>query len=152
MLGFLHNLFFNLFVGSSPNLRIERQSCCEAIGDTGNCAAISGNGQPLYTLCSSPRQHFFWDVVHPSDHGWKLVSKILFKKWNRSEVYGHIFMVPIFKIPIGIVSNMEMTIMSTKSNHFNKTNTKSFSNGIHNKNYFVNVLYDRNMERNRDDS
>ena len=107
MLGFLHKLFINLFVGNSLNLRVERQSCCEAIGSTGNCAAISGNGQPLYTLCSSPRKHFFWDMVHPSDHGWKLVSKILFKKWkqirgvwtylNHSNLYNQIGIVSICK-------------------------------------------------------
>ncbi|KAL2620684.1 hypothetical protein R1flu_000889 [Riccia fluitans] len=64
MLYILHHLSeFNLTEGLKP--------CC-----VGTCSSFDVNGNPLFTVCDTPGEHFFWDAVHPSQAGWRAVVKL----------------------------------------------------------------------------
>ena len=55
------------------NLQLE--PCCQGINGT-SCGDINSYGEPLYTLCPSPKRLFFWDNFHPSNVGWAGISNV----------------------------------------------------------------------------
>ena len=62
--------------------------CCEGING-GLCGSVNSNGAPLYTVCPLPQKALFWDRFHPTNSGWKTISRILFNRswsgWTRCE-------------------------------------------------------------------
>ncbi|KAL2525963.1 GDSL esterase/lipase [Abeliophyllum distichum] len=42
--------------------------CC-----LGSCGSVDETGTKKYVVCENPKQSFFWDSIHPSDHGWRAV-------------------------------------------------------------------------------
>ncbi|KVH90344.1 hypothetical protein Ccrd_007643 [Cynara cardunculus var. scolymus] len=47
--------------------------CCMGISVDANCGSVDENGKALYTVCKEPESTFFWDMVHPSQAGWRAV-------------------------------------------------------------------------------
>ncbi|KAL1197898.1 GDSL esterase/lipase [Cardamine amara subsp. amara] len=35
------------------------------------------DGKKMFTLCDDPKSFFFWDVVHPTQEGWKSIYSVL---------------------------------------------------------------------------
>ncbi|MCO5596474.1 hypothetical protein L7F22_050537 [Adiantum nelumboides] len=69
---------FSLSLGGTFNhSRSQWKSCCRP-KKNGGCGLVNTKGKPLYSVCTKPRKAFYWDAVHPTDSGWKSVSKILF--------------------------------------------------------------------------
>ncbi|XAR72286.1 hypothetical protein NMG60_11018873 [Bertholletia excelsa] len=48
-------------------------ACC----GYGTLGGLSQCGREGYTVCPNPNQFMFWDYFHPSEHTYKLISKIL---------------------------------------------------------------------------
>jgi len=73
--------------GSSlaPRLTERLRPCCEAViagGDDEDAEGGGGGGgycglDDGYTLCDHPEEYFFWDVVHPTQAGWRAVMQLL---------------------------------------------------------------------------
>ncbi|XP_039822972.1 GDSL esterase/lipase At5g03600-like [Panicum virgatum] len=55
----------------APRLTERLRPCCEG-GGGGYCGLDDG-----YTLCDHPEEYFFWDVVHPTQAGWRAVMQLL---------------------------------------------------------------------------
>ncbi|KAL8129998.1 hypothetical protein V2J09_019153 [Rumex salicifolius] len=47
--------------------------CCEGVSGRYGCGSRDEGNQTKYTVCAESRGAFFWDSVHPSQHGWQLV-------------------------------------------------------------------------------
>lgn len=69
----LHSAFQTVITDGRLLLR----PCCNGIGE-GSCGDVDKHGRLLYTLCSSPSETLFWDRSHPTNAGWKAISKALF--------------------------------------------------------------------------
>ena len=52
-------------------------SCCRGINDA-TCGEVDEQDVPLYTVCSSPSESFYWDEAHPTDAAWKAISNVIF--------------------------------------------------------------------------
>ncbi|KAM0912197.1 hypothetical protein ACQ4PT_012905 [Festuca glaucescens] len=50
--------------------------CCQGI-DANDLCADTRNGENLYQLCDNPKQHFYWDEMHPSQTGWAAVMALV---------------------------------------------------------------------------
>lgn len=61
--------------------------CCKGLTISDNCGDVDTEGTPLYTLCTSPEQHTFWDVAHPTQSTWKAVMHLYISS-NASFVQG----------------------------------------------------------------
>ncbi|KAJ0103483.1 hypothetical protein Patl1_05909 [Pistacia atlantica] len=53
------------------------QPCCVGINETYFCGSVDKNGKKKYSVCKNPEESFFWDDVHPSQNGWKIVYDAL---------------------------------------------------------------------------
>ncbi|KAL6989379.1 hypothetical protein U1Q18_015129, partial [Sarracenia purpurea var. burkii] len=51
--------------------------CCMGVGNGNTCGSMDDNGAAMYSVCKDPNSSFFWDLVHPSQHGWDEVYSIL---------------------------------------------------------------------------
>jgi len=68
----------------APRLTERLRPCCEAViagGDDEDAEGGGGGGgycglDDGYTLCDHP-EYFFWDVVHPTQAGWRAVMQLL---------------------------------------------------------------------------
>ncbi|KAK4481172.1 hypothetical protein RD792_012053 [Penstemon davidsonii] len=47
--------------------------CCMGIRSGLDCGDVDANGTKMYTVCSDPKSSFFWDMVHPTNVGWRAV-------------------------------------------------------------------------------
>ncbi|KAL3839072.1 hypothetical protein ACJIZ3_023663 [Penstemon smallii] len=47
--------------------------CCKGIRNELECGDVDANGTKMYTVCSDPKSSFFWDMVHPTNAGWRAV-------------------------------------------------------------------------------
>lgn len=63
------------------NLKFETplKPCCMGISSQYSCGSIDKKGAKMYTVCSDPDSAFFWDMVHPSQAGWRAVYLALQK-------------------------------------------------------------------------
>ncbi|KAI3442845.1 Lipase_GDSL domain-containing protein [Psidium guajava] len=51
--------------------------CCLGINSSYSCGSVDQSGQKKYELCKDPKGMFFWDLVHPTQEGWRaVVSKL----------------------------------------------------------------------------
>lgn len=51
--------------------------CCESLDEDGFCGQVDDDGNPQYTLCDKPDEHFYWDDTNPTQAGWKAVMEQL---------------------------------------------------------------------------
>ncbi|KAK6944020.1 GDSL lipase/esterase [Dillenia turbinata] len=47
--------------------------CCLGMSSDYRCGSIEENGSKKYTVCDDPGSAFFWDMVHPTQEGWRAV-------------------------------------------------------------------------------
>ncbi|KAL6988385.1 hypothetical protein U1Q18_014136 [Sarracenia purpurea var. burkii] len=47
--------------------------CCMGTSANSYCGSIDENGAKMYTVCDNPEAAFFWDLVHPTQAGWRAV-------------------------------------------------------------------------------
>ncbi|XP_057505967.1 GDSL esterase/lipase At5g03610-like [Actinidia eriantha] len=47
--------------------------CCMGISSDYYCGNVDGKGKKMYTVCDNPGGAFFWDMVHPTQAGWRAV-------------------------------------------------------------------------------
>ncbi|XP_057466933.1 GDSL esterase/lipase At5g03610-like [Actinidia eriantha] len=47
--------------------------CCMGLSSDYYCGSINENGKKMYAVCDNPGGAFFWDMVHPSQAGWRAV-------------------------------------------------------------------------------
>jgi phospholipase/lecithinase/hemolysin len=52
-----------------------RRPCCESFDADGYCGQQDDGGKRLYTLCSDPSKHFYWDDAHPTQAAWAAVAE-----------------------------------------------------------------------------
>ncbi|KAK3129408.1 hypothetical protein QOZ80_6BG0479020 [Eleusine coracana subsp. coracana] len=52
-----------------------RRPCCESFDADGYCGQQDDDGKRMYTLCSDPTKHFYWDDVHPTQAAWAAVAE-----------------------------------------------------------------------------
>ncbi|KAK3127457.1 hypothetical protein QOZ80_7AG0573590 [Eleusine coracana subsp. coracana] len=60
----------------SKKFQFKLQPCCESEDQAGYCGQME-NGKAVYTKCSKPDKHFYWDDMNPTQAGWKAVMKEL---------------------------------------------------------------------------
>ncbi|XP_024029386.1 GDSL esterase/lipase At5g03610 [Morus notabilis] len=72
------NVTGNLTLGIDNPLK----PCCVGISNGHSCGSVDGSGSKKYTVCNNPNSSFFWDVIHPSQNGWRVVFSAL-----RSSLY-----------------------------------------------------------------
>ncbi|XP_077234477.1 GDSL esterase/lipase At5g03610-like isoform X3 [Tasmannia lanceolata] len=53
------------------------KACCEGINSSYSCGSTDENGNKMYRLCEKPHSSFFWDIRHPSQHGWTALAAYL---------------------------------------------------------------------------
>lgn len=52
--------------------------CCQGVSKEYFCGNVEeGTKMIKYTICENPNNSFFWDMIHPSQHGWLAVSSHL---------------------------------------------------------------------------
>ncbi|OWM66450.1 hypothetical protein CDL15_Pgr013667 [Punica granatum] len=49
--------------------------CCVGTGSAQILSVDSKTGEKKYSVCSNPERAFFWDMVHPTQEGWRALSK-----------------------------------------------------------------------------
>lgn len=69
----LHSAFQTAITDAELPLR----PCCDGVGEA-SCGDVDKNGVPLYTLCPFSNGTLFWDDLHPTNAGWKAISRALF--------------------------------------------------------------------------
>nr|XP_043613698.1 GDSL esterase/lipase At5g03610-like [Erigeron canadensis] len=68
------NLHQNLSAGKST-LKTLLEPCCQGVSKGYSCGNIEeGTKIMRYTVCDNPNGSFFWDMIHPSQQGWRAVS------------------------------------------------------------------------------
>uniref|UniRef100_A0ACD5YCR1 Uncharacterized protein n=1 Tax=Avena sativa TaxID=4498 RepID=A0ACD5YCR1_AVESA len=72
----VHTPFAAVLLADSSSTRFASplRPCCESFSPDGYCGEQDENGTRQYTLCDDPRQHFFWDDVHPTQAAWAAVA------------------------------------------------------------------------------
>ncbi|PUZ74987.1 hypothetical protein GQ55_1G110900 [Panicum hallii var. hallii] len=63
----------------SKQFKSKLKPCCESFDPNGYCGQVDEDGGALYSVCSNPEKHFFWDDVHPTQAGWEAVMEQLEK-------------------------------------------------------------------------
>lgn len=53
------------------NLQEPLKPCC-----TGWCGYKDQAGKPVFSVCSHPESHFFWDIVHPTQAAWEALMTL----------------------------------------------------------------------------
>ncbi|KAF8021825.1 hypothetical protein BT93_G2077 [Corymbia citriodora subsp. variegata] len=51
--------------------------CCVGAKEGYSCGNVGDKGVKNYVLCDHPETSFFWDNIHPSQNGWRVVSSFL---------------------------------------------------------------------------
>ncbi|CAL0299383.1 unnamed protein product [Lupinus luteus] len=70
----LHNSFKSVIKNSSNyNIQNPLTPCCVGVSGEYNCGSVVDNGEKKYKVCDEPKSAFYWDVVHPTQAGWKAV-------------------------------------------------------------------------------
>ncbi|KAF8042915.1 hypothetical protein BT93_A1291 [Corymbia citriodora subsp. variegata] len=68
----LYASFMSVFNDKGSNKFPEPlKPCCTGINRSYSCGSVDQNGQKQYELCEDPKGKFFWDMVHPSQEGWR---------------------------------------------------------------------------------
>ncbi|KAG5556600.1 hypothetical protein RHGRI_007016 [Rhododendron griersonianum] len=47
--------------------------CCMGMSSKYYCGSVDEKGAEMYTVCKNPEGAFFWDMVHPTQAGWRAV-------------------------------------------------------------------------------
>lgn len=47
--------------------------CCMGISSKYYCGSVDEKGAKMYTVCENREAAFFWDMVHPTQAGWRAV-------------------------------------------------------------------------------
>lgn len=71
------------FTSGFPQLKDPMKPCCAGVSSQYNCGDVDKNGTRLYTICKRPRDHFFWDSVHPTQAGWSAVFTTLLPSFRK---------------------------------------------------------------------
>ncbi|RCV13623.1 hypothetical protein SETIT_2G360600v2 [Setaria italica] len=74
----LDTVFKSIIVPKTKKLFYHRHMpCCESLDEDGFCGQVDYDGNPQYTLCDKPDEHFYWDDTNPTQAGWKAVMEQL---------------------------------------------------------------------------
>ncbi|KAI5425523.1 GDSL esterase/lipase At5g03610 [Lathyrus oleraceus] len=57
---------------STHNIKNELEPCCVGVSSKYFCGSVVEKVKK-YTVCENPKSAFFWDLVHPTDAGWRAV-------------------------------------------------------------------------------
>ncbi|XP_052176877.1 GDSL esterase/lipase At5g03610-like [Diospyros lotus] len=57
----------------SVKLETPLKPCCIGVSHEYSCGSVNGKGEKMYTVCAKPESAFFWDMVHPTQAGWRAV-------------------------------------------------------------------------------
>ncbi|CAK9167005.1 unnamed protein product [Ilex paraguariensis] len=49
------------------------KACCMGTSTDHYCGDEDEKGEKMYTVCNDPKSAFFWDLVHPTQAGWRAV-------------------------------------------------------------------------------
>ncbi|KAI4310537.1 hypothetical protein MLD38_035509 [Melastoma candidum] len=71
----LHDSFTVALGNSTFNKPLE--PCCIGINGTYKCGDVDPSRTKMYQVCPRPDSRFFWDMVHPTQQGWKVVFSSL---------------------------------------------------------------------------
>ncbi|GMH23168.1 hypothetical protein Nepgr_025011 [Nepenthes gracilis] len=53
------------------------KACCMGVNASYNCSSVEKNGTKMYTLCDNPKSTLFWDWVHPTQEGWRVITNLI---------------------------------------------------------------------------
>lgn len=67
--------YVNAAAAAAARFPDPRRPCCESFAADGYCGQQDDAGKKLYTLCSDPGKHFYWDDVHPTQAAWAAVAE-----------------------------------------------------------------------------
>ncbi|KAK3445573.1 hypothetical protein EUGRSUZ_A01521 [Eucalyptus grandis] len=74
----LYTSFMSVLNGKgSTKFREPLTPCCTGINSSYSCGSVDETGQKQYELCKDPKGMFFWDMVHPTQEGWRAVFAAL---------------------------------------------------------------------------
>ncbi|KAI3816866.1 hypothetical protein L1987_10650 [Smallanthus sonchifolius] len=65
---------------STGNSKLESllKPCCQGVTKEYSCGNMEeGTKMMKYSVCGNPNDSFFWDMIHPSQHGWRAASSHL---------------------------------------------------------------------------
>ncbi|KAL3834084.1 hypothetical protein ACJIZ3_008820 [Penstemon smallii] len=73
-------IYLDLYKAFSSALKLQQfpsgnqllKPCCAGV-DGEDCGFVDTNGIRKYVLCRNLRQSFFWDLLHPTNEGWRAV-------------------------------------------------------------------------------
>ncbi|KAI4370187.1 hypothetical protein MLD38_018561 [Melastoma candidum] len=70
---------YDSFTSALGNPTFDRplEPCCVGINSTYMCGDVDPSRMKMYKVCPSPNSSFFWDMVHPTQRGWKVVFSSL---------------------------------------------------------------------------
>ncbi|KAL6552671.1 hypothetical protein OROHE_008035 [Orobanche hederae] len=70
----LHGSFKSVINNSSKyNIENPLTPCCVGVSGEYVCGKLDEKGEKKYKVCDEPKSAFYWDVVHPTQAGWKAV-------------------------------------------------------------------------------
>ncbi|KAF6165993.1 hypothetical protein GIB67_012890, partial [Kingdonia uniflora] len=76
----VYSAFMTVFNGEKqgkPKFKNVLKPCCLGTSSGYFCGSVDEIGAKKYTVCKNPGSAFFWDSVHPSQHGWHSVYSVL---------------------------------------------------------------------------
>ena len=63
-----------LSIGNSMVLTLLKP-CCQGVTKEYSCGNIEEGTKIIkYSVCGNTNDSFFWDMIHPSQQGWRVVS------------------------------------------------------------------------------
>ncbi|KAI6674120.1 hypothetical protein NL676_002026 [Syzygium grande] len=74
----LYSAFTSVFeITENSTFENPLTACCMGVSSEYSCGSVDTNGTKMYTVCEDPTAFFFWDMVHPTQAGWKAVYSTL---------------------------------------------------------------------------
>ncbi|KAI8563079.1 hypothetical protein RHMOL_Rhmol03G0085500 [Rhododendron molle] len=83
----LYDAFASVLNNKETTVKFESpilKPCCFGTTSGYRCGSLNAKGEKMYTLCDNPKATFFWDNVHPTQAGWRVVFFYLKSKFEKS--------------------------------------------------------------------
>ncbi|KAG5556595.1 hypothetical protein RHGRI_007011 [Rhododendron griersonianum] len=83
----LYDAFVSVLNNKETAVKFESpilKPCCFGTSIGYRCGSLNAKGEKMYTLCDNPNATFFWDNVHPTQAGWRVVFFYLKSKFEKS--------------------------------------------------------------------
>lgn len=58
---------------TTHNIQSQLKPCCVGVSSEYSCGSVDQNNVKKYQVCDEPKSSFFWDMVHPTEAGWRAV-------------------------------------------------------------------------------